>query len=238
MNVAVEVVCCSVQDFFIAREAGASRIELCSAIELGGLTPSWGLHEEVALQSELDVEIIAMLRPRPGGFEYGNFELKAMWHDVERLSHAAGFAFGLLNDDKTIDIDNCKQFVRHMKRRQKVFHRAFDLIPNTSEAIEQLIDLGFTRIMTSGGAATALEGLENIKSYMEVACDRIEIMPAGSVRSSNVAHILSSGCKCVHLGPFKEVANDSVWGGHKIADGDEIKATVHAIDIELQRWRR
>ena len=238
MNVVVETVCCSASDVVIARESGATRIELCSAIELGGLTPSWGLHRTAAVQSELEIDMIAMLRPRPGGFSYSDLEFKSMVYDLEQLSHSAGYVFGILTDDRSIDAPRCKELLRHMKRRQKVFHRAFDLVPNPDEAIEQLIDLGFTRIMTSGGAPTALEGLDNIKRYMEIACDRIEIMPAGGIRSSNVARILSSGCKSFHLGPFKDVAKDAVWRGHKVSDGDEIRAVIKAVDAELDRWRR
>src|SRR5437763_14115781 len=104
----VEIVCCSVEDCVIAVECGAGRIELCSAIELSGLTPSIGLESEAATAAG-SVPIISILRPRPGGFCYSAAEFLTMTMDARELSYSSGFAFGILNEDRTIDVSRCKQ---------------------------------------------------------------------------------------------------------------------------------
>ncbi len=212
MKRVVEIVCCSVKDCVLATQAGADRIELCSAIELGGLTPSLGLLSES--QTAVSKPIMVMLRPRPGGFGYSATEFNTMVADIEAFSTAnkgqIGFVFGLLQPDGTIDRPWCKQLLGMAEEKDTVFHRAFDQVPSQSEALEILIDLGFTRILTSGHATSAVEGVDTIKRLIDQADGRIEIMPGGGVRSSNVAQILAAGCKSVHLAPCVQGENGAM----------------------------
>jgi copper homeostasis protein len=223
MKRVVEIVCCSVEDCAAAVKAGAQRIELCSAIELGGLTPSIGL--QYLATEEVSVPIISMLRPRAGGFCYTDAELATMIWDARNLRESAGFAFGILTSDCQIDIDACKLLARRMgtglNRREMVFHRAFDLVPDPFEAMEILIDIGFERILTSGKAPRAADGTDLLRRLIDKADGRIEIMPGGGVRSSNVDQVLATGCNSVHLAPRRAAAD-----GAMEVDPEEVSAVV------------
>lgn len=219
MKRVVEIVCCSVEDCAAAEQAGAGRIELCGAIELGGLTPSVGLIREACKAATFP--IMAMIRPRPGGFCYSESEFQTMIADCEVLDGPNGFVFGILNSDRTVDKERCNQLVRTAGMLEKVFHRAFDQVPNPFEALETLIDLGFTRILTSGLAPAAAEGADMIKRLIDKADGRIEIMPGGGVRSGNVAQILGTGCTSVHLAPRRPAAD-----GAMEVDPEEVSAVV------------
>lgn len=223
MTPLVEIVCCSVDDCVAAVGAGAGRIELCCAIELGGLTPSIGLVRGAV--EAVSGPVMAMIRPRSGGFCYSASEFDTMIADCQTIDGPAGFVFGVLNPDGTIDKDRCKQLVRRAGRLEKVFHRAFDLVPDPSEALEVLVDLGFTRILTSGLAATALDGAEMIRRLIERADGRIEIMPGGGVRSGNVGRILETGCGSVHLAP-RVLGTD----GASVLDAGEVADVVRVCE--------
>jgi copper homeostasis protein len=154
-RVLLEVAVASVEDALAARSGGADRIEANAALALGGLTPSLGTLVEVKAAVELPAMV--MVRPRPGGFAYSQAEFKVMQRDVDlALQYKAdGIVFGILNDEGRVDTDRCRHLVRQVSDRVAVFHRAFDVTPDPFEALEQLFDLGFRRVMTSGQEATA-----------------------------------------------------------------------------------
>ena len=187
-----------------AELAGADRFELNSALALDGLTPSPGLVQTVLKATSLPV--IAMVRPRPGGFCPSDADFAAMQIDAEwlREAGAAGIAVGILHADGTIDLDRCRRMREIVGTRgEAVFHRAFDSTPDRFVALEQLIDLGFTRLMTSGGAPTALAGADVIRQLIEQARDRIEILPVGGISPANVRELVArTGCQSVH-GSFR-----------------------------------
>ena len=159
-RILVELCIASVDDALAAASAGgaAHRLELNSAFPLGGLTPSLGTLIEVKRATGLPV--IAMLRPRPGGFCYTPADFAVMCRDLDLLlGHGAdGVAFGVLTDRGEVDIARCRELVRRCAGRPSVFHRAFDFTPDPLTALEQLADLGVRRVLTSGQRRTALDG--------------------------------------------------------------------------------
>ena len=203
-TIGLEVCVASPADAVVAAEAGATQVELNSALELGGLTPSIGSAERtVRVLKPFGCAVIAMVRPRPGGFAYNPDALDTMRADIDRLLEAGvdGVALGVLQDGGTVDERACADLIGPIlaSNREAVFHRAFDLTPDPLAALEQLIGLGFHRVLTSGGAATAMEGSELIRELIECAAGRIEVLPGGGIRPNNVAALIEqTGCKQVH----------------------------------------
>src|SRR5262245_17457027 len=170
----LEVAIASVEDAQTAQEGGADRVELNAALALGGLTPSLALLGEA--RQAVSLPLVVMARPRPGGFCYSAAEFRVLLRDIEiALSHGAdGIAFGVLTDGGAIDLDRCRQAVRLIGDRAAVFHRAFDVTPDPHTALEQLIDLGVKRVMTSGQEENAYQGTSRIAKLVEQARGRIE----------------------------------------------------------------
>ena len=191
-NVRLEVAIASLSGAIFAESGQADRIELNAALPLGGLTPSIGLVRAVVERVALPV--IAMVRPRPGGFCYGQEDWLVMQRDADFLLEAgvAGLAFGCLTGDGAVDIQRTRSMLRQMESREAVFHRAFDLTPDPYKALEQLIDLGVTRVLTSGQAPTAAEGAAILARLIEQAAGRIEILPGGGIRPHNVASLIAA----------------------------------------------
>jgi copper homeostasis protein len=203
-RILIEVCTGSVSDSVTAFEAGADRIELNSAVELGGLSPSPGM---LSLAVEwLAIPVIAMVRPRPGGFVYSLQEKTAMQRDIDFfLSRgAAGIAVGALTPEFGVDTG----FIRDLKKltgeSQLVFHRAFDMLPLPLETACILADSGVDRILTSGGRRTAIAGQETIRNLITCMGNRLEILPGSGINSGNAAALVKfTGCRAVH-GSFSE----------------------------------
>jgi copper homeostasis protein len=209
------VACESVADAVAAAEGGADRIELCTALDLGGLTPSAGLYHEV--WSAVQIPVWVMVRPRPGDFVYSPSEIDVMARDIELFRHAepAGFVFGVLEPDGRVHYDACRRLIAACGEVPAVFHRAFDRTPDIAEALVALIHLGFRRILTSGREDTAIEGVRLIKRVRERAGGRIEILPCGKVRAANVEALLQlTGCGQVH-GSFAEAVPEGEGTGFR-----------------------
>lgn len=196
----LEICVASLDDCEAASRGGADRLELNAALALGGLTPSLGLLIEA--RQAVTLPIIAMLRPRPGGFCYSAGEFCTLQRDLDLLlEHGAdGIAFGILHADGTIDCARCRQVVEQVDgRAQTVFHRAFDVTPAPDEALEMLIDLGIGRVMTSGQEATAYNGAPTIARLLDRARGRIEVLPAGGINRFTLADVLArTGADQVH----------------------------------------
>ncbi|MDB5357775.1 MAG: hypothetical protein JWN24_4228 [Phycisphaerales bacterium] len=211
-RVLLEICIASPEDAATAAAGGADRLELNSALELGGLTPSLGTLLET--RNAVSLPVITMVRPRPGGFHYSAAEFKTMRRDVDLLleNGADGIAFGILMGDGSIDMARCRQFIARIGTagaRQFVFHRAFDFTPDPSEALEQLIDLGFRRVMTSGQQPTALQGAGLIAELIRRSAGRIEILPASGIRPTNAAEIISlTNCNQLHAS-LREMKTDA-----------------------------
>lgn len=177
--------------------AGVGRLEVCSALSEGGLTPSNGLLQAIRCYLEQNdgkftVQLFVMIRPRPGDFCYNQLEIDQMLSEIHALQPLAdGFVFGCLTPNGQLDQDGAAQLLQACELKPATFHRAFDVAADPIALIEQLIVLGFRRILTSGQAATAEQGLEQLRSYIALAGDRIVIMPGGGINDSNIERIVS-----------------------------------------------
>lgn len=198
-RIILEISANSAEDCLVAEAHGADRVELASGLAVGGLTPSLGALIEA--RQALTIPIVALARPRPGGFCYSAAEFSTLQRDVHILSaHGVeGVAFGMLRADGTVDSARCAQVIAQLGRCEAVFLRAFDVTPDPFAALEELVELGFRRVLTSGQAASAPAGAELIARLVEQAAGRIEILPGGGVRLENAAALLAAtGCTQVH----------------------------------------
>jgi copper homeostasis protein len=163
---------------------GAKRLEACSRLDLGGLSPTRGLLD-ACLATGLPVA--AMVRPREGDFVCSEAELEAMRIEISALRERriAAAVLGVLRPDRTIDEGALRRLVAAARPLEVVFHRAFDLVPDRAAALETLIALRVDRVLTSGGAATAFEGRAELRRLFELARGRIAILPGGRIRASN-----------------------------------------------------
>ncbi len=210
-KVLIEVCCGSVDDAVEAERGGADRIELNSAIFLGGLTPSLG--SIIEAKKRLNIPVMVMIRPRAGGFCYTQAEMAVMQHDAKlAVEHDVdGLVFGILTPVGSVDVERCKRIIEIARGRQTVFHRAFDVIPDPLKALDQLVDLGFTRVLTSGQEKTAPEGIELIKKLIVYAGDRIEILPGSGLRPHNIrAFVEQTKATQVHFSAFGQRLDSSM----------------------------
>jgi copper homeostasis protein len=195
----LEVGVASVEDACAAEQNGAGRLELCSGLALGGVTPSLGLFLEV--KAAVALPVIVLVRPRPGGFAYSAADYRVLCRDLDLLlAHGAdGVAIGVLHPDGTIDRARCQILLRQVGPAEAVFHRAFDVTPEPGVALEELIDLGFRRVLTSGQEESAYNGAALIAALINQAAGRIEVLPAGGLNRFNLADVVRrTGCDQVH----------------------------------------
>ena len=181
-----------------AVEGGADRIELCSALSVGGLTPPASL---IALAAAAPVPVAAMVRPRDGDFRYSAGELAQMRADIAATRDAglAGVVIGANHADGSLDTDALAGLIEAAGPLETVLHRAFDLTPDPAAALEQAIALGFTRVLTSGTAPTVVEGAELIAALVAQASGRITIMAGGGLTPENAAALVRrTGVREVH----------------------------------------
>ena len=231
-NVLLEVCCGSLDDAIEAERGGGQRVELCSCLFLGGLTPSIG--SVIEARRRLKIPIIAMVRPRGGGFCYTEAEFAAMQHDARAMLEAGadGIVFGILNPDGTIDVERNRVLRDIAGRRQSVFHRAIDVTPDPFRALEQLIDLGFTRVLTSGQQDSVPEGLDLIRRLVEHAGDRIEIMPGGGIKPYAIPEILRvTRCRQIHVAAWKPQHDPSCEGRPQVTFGGALYPPENRYDI-------
>jgi copper homeostasis protein len=176
---------------------GADRIELCSALALGGLTPSAGFMAEAAA---CGVPAMAMIRPRAGGFVWSEAEVAAMEADIAaaRTAGLAGVVLGALLPDGRLDRVVLARLVGAAGGTDLTLNRCFDLVPDHEDALEQAVALGFRRILTSGGAATADTGAARIAALTRQAAGRIVIMPGAGIGAGNAARLLGLGTSELH----------------------------------------
>jgi copper homeostasis protein len=243
-RVLLEVAVASVEDALAAQGGGADRLELNAALALGGLTPSLGTLIEV--KSAVALPVMVMVRPRPGGFAYSEADFQVMQRDVDlALQHGAdGVVFGILTAEGHVDLERCRRLVRQAADRVAVFHRAFDVTPNPFATLEQLIDLGLQRVMTSGQEKTAYNGTQLIAELIGRASGRIEILPAGGVNRFTTADVLArTGCDQVHASLRTRREDRSLaarpqvcFGGPVEIPEDRYDATSTEAVAELRGW--
>lgn len=243
MNNLLEVCCGSFEDALQADKAHAQRIELNSALYLGGLTPSLG--SLIKTKTLTNIKTVCMVRPRAGGFCYSNDDIEVMFTDAILLleNGADGLAFGFLNEDSTINYDLTKKMIDliHSYQREAVFHRAIDVSKNYEESIKTLIELGCDRILTSGSYASVSEGKKVMKSAYETYGSKIEFVIGSGVNENNAQQLIDyTGIQQVHSSckGYKEdptTSNQHVSyqylesNNYEVVDINKVKAILNAI---------
>ena len=198
-RITIEAAVETIDDAEAATKGGADRLELCAALDLGGLTPTLGTLAEVRAVSQLPV--VVMIRPRGGDFVYDDRELRVMARDLEAfLPHRpAAFVLGVLDASGRVNEAACRRLVGRAAGVPVVFHRAFDRTPDPIAALETCIDLGFARVLTSGREATGLAGSPAVRKLADAAAGRIELLPCGRVTAASAVEILRvTGCTQLH----------------------------------------
>lgn len=233
----LEVVVYTIESAMNAQKGGADRVELCDNPGDGGTTPSYGTMEVV--RQALGVDVYAMIRPRGGDFIYSSEEYFAMRRDIEMCKRASmdGVVFGVLKPDGTLDKNKCKKLIELARPMKVNCHRAFDMSRDLMETLEDCIEVGFDRILTSGGQAQAVLGTEMIAKLIQQANGRIAIMPGAGVNENNVAEIVKkTGAQEIHFSAVSyrdsqmQFRNEAI-AGMGSAQGAEFK--LRTVDPEI-----
>lgn len=185
----LEAIGFTIEGCIVAQDAGADRIELCDNPGDGGTTPSYGLIK--AARKKLSIELFPIIRPRGGDFFYSDDEFEIMKADVMlcKKNGCDGVVIGILNADGTVDTNRCSQLVELAYPLGVTFHRAFDRTVDAFKAMEDIIDIGCERILTSGQKPSVADGMALVRSLIEAAGERIIIMPGSGVRADNIVEI-------------------------------------------------
>jgi copper homeostasis protein len=226
-RILLETIISSLDDALAAARGGADRFELCSALALGGLTPSLGTFQ--LIREETNIPVMFMIRPRQAGMAYSSDEIRVMERDAALALEAGaeGLVFGFLTPDGEVDTGECRRFLKHCSRtaagRQWVFHRAYDVVRDPERALEQLVDLGFTRVLTSGRKRVAMEGLDEIRRTVQQAAGRIEVLPGGGIRPEQVVQLVrETGVDQVHLSLTEPRRDPSPSGNPEVYFGADL----------------
>ena len=204
-RIVTEICVDSIEGVRAAVAAKATRIELCSALLEGGLTPSFGMTKQATVAAG-PVGVHVMIRPRGGDFLYSDDEFAAMKDDIGRLGELDidGFVLGLLTSEGDVDVRRVAELAALCRPATITFHRAFDMAKDPFTSLDTLIDLGVDRLLTSGQAPGVLEGAPLIRDLIRQAAGRIVIMPGGDINARNVARIIQeTGADEIHFAAFQ-----------------------------------
>ncbi len=238
-QICFEACCGSAADAIAAWQGGAKRVELNSDLFHGGLTPTVG-ELRVVKRHVPELKVMCMVRPREGGFCYTDVEFETMLEDARILldNGADGIVFGFLHEDATVDIERCKKMLEVIGDRESVFHRAIDVVPDVMEALEQLIELGITRVLTSGQKPTVPEGIMTIKAMIRRAAGRIQVLPGAGITPENAAWVREiTGTNIMHAAMHRvaydrsTVGNPAIYFGGAVYPPEDRYSVTHAEDI-------
>lgn len=196
----IEICCDQILSAYTALAVGATRIELCSALTLGGLTPSIGTFS--LLHKKFPSQIRILVRPRMGGFSYSVLEKNTILEDIELFfeNGADTFVVGALREDNQLDIDFLHKILDTFPKGKFIFHRAFDETPDLYQTLNDLIELGFQGVLTSGGKKSALEGADIIKNLVNISAGKIEIIAGGGITAQNFSQtMILSQADAMHM---------------------------------------
>lgn len=212
----IEICVESLDSALAAQQGGASRVELCSALREGGLTPSQKLIRSV--REALTIQVFVMIRPRTGNFVYSESEYQNMRNDIVTAKKMGcdGVVLGLLTQQGEVDILHTRALVELARPMEVTFHRAFDEARDLDAAMEALIECGADRILTSGGTSNAISGTKTLARLQAQSRGRIQIMAGGRVRPQNVTELLrSTGIRAVHsaLISLPDESRSPAWTG-------------------------
>ena len=232
MDLTFEICVDSAEAAIAAQEGGADRVELCSDLLEGGLTPSHGTLETA--RARLSIAIMAMVRPRGGDFCYSGVEFDVMRRDVlaAKALGADGIVLGLLLPDGTVDAERTAELVGLARPLPVTFHRAFDMTRDPFEALDALIALGVDRVLTSGQEPSVLEGLDVITALVKRAASRIAVMPGGGITARNVARIVAaSGVAEVHFATLQLREGRMEYRNPRVFMGGTLRPPEYGIEV-------
>ncbi|MCL8007467.1 copper homeostasis protein CutC [Gelidibacter japonicus] len=194
----LEICASNYQSAINAQNAGAHRIELCSELAVGGVTPSYGLIKQV--MKNLSIPVFVLIRPRSGNFTYSEADFEIMKQDIQICKELGcmGIVSGVLNMDNTVDIDRTKELIKLSKPLPFTFHRAFDRTPNPFEALNTLMELKVDRILTSGQAISAEKGILILNQLNQLADGALTILPGSGINPKNILIFKGAGFEEAH----------------------------------------
>lgn len=225
-----------------AELGGADRVELCDNLWEGGTTPSIG-SIELAIE-RLSIPVFVLIRPRGGDFAYSDMEFELIKRDINRAidAGAKGIVSGVITANGSVDVRRTRELVALTKPLPFTFHRAFDLVEKPEKALEELIEMGVDRVLTSGQAASAVDGLPIINQLVDQAGDRVTILPGGGITSQNIHQFAEVGCREFHfsakrafpgsmkhkvpMNGSKDIPENEIF----VSDPDKIRAIKNLLD--------
>jgi copper homeostasis protein len=216
----IEVCVDSLESAMAAERGGARRVELCSSLLEGGVTPSAGLI--ATARKRLSIGLHITIRPRAGDFCYDAEEIDVMRRDVLMAKQLGvdGVVFGILDVDGNVDIQKTRELVDLARPLQTTYHRAFDMSADLSRSLEQVVETGANRILTSGGAQSALEGAATLHSLVELSNERVIIMAGGGINAQNVQTVLDkTGAREIHAGLRTPIASPMRYRKENVSMG-------------------
>lgn len=235
----LEICANSLPSALAAEAGGADRVELCDNMAEGGTTPSYGTI--LKARDILNIQVYPIIRPRGGDFLYSDIEFDLMWKDIElcKKTGCDGVVIGLLNADGSIDKKRTKLLVELAWPLGVTFHRAFDRCADPFQAMEDIIDCGCERILTSGQQPTATEGAELIAQLVEKAGGRIAIMPGSGVRENNMAELVRSTRATEYHSTAKSIVKSKMQFKNKLVmDNEALELNISETDVEIVRKLR
>ncbi len=225
----LEICCYSIESALVAQEAGADRIELCSSLKEGGLTPSYGM---LIRARTLHIPVYPIVRPRGGDFNYDEQDMAVMLTDIAfiRQQGFKGVVFGVLDSEGNVDVPKMRKLVEAAEGLDITFHRAFDVCCSQRLAIETLSKLGIKRILTSGGEATATMGLSRLKELEKNAQEHgMHLMPGAGITPENAHQFLTF--TAIHTSASMTISSSMMYRNERVcmgASGD--KYVLHKVD--------
>ncbi len=230
----LEICANSYESAINAQKAGAHRIEICSELSVGGITPSYGLLQKIA--ENITIPVHVLIRPRSGNFCYSNSEFEQMKTDIlicKKLGFQ-GIVAGVLTENHEIDVEKTKQLIALSKPLSFTFHRAFDVVTNPKKAVQILQNLGVDRILTSGAKEKAEDGIDLLIELKKMTEHKLIILPGSGINKDNVALFKNAGFKEIHTSASKIFTNKKSIFSDKtmqtISDIETIKMILKSID--------
>jgi copper homeostasis protein len=238
-EVIVEVCVDSLDSALAAERGGAQRVELCSGLMEGGVTPSAGLI--ATIRQRISIALHVMIRPRAGDFCYTPDEFSVMQRDVLMAKQlvADGVVFGILDLDGNVDLPKMRQLVELARPLKTTYHRAFDMSADLRRSLEQVIETGADRILTSGGKPTAVEGAESLRNLVELANGRVIVMACGGIDADNLRAVIEkTGVREVHVGLRTPIVSPMRYRNENIAMGTVRGSEYQRFIVEEDRVAR